>query len=239
MLRTLPTFSPHHHRARPSPTRPLRQRRNASAYSTPSDSRCHATTPPIQYRREEIEEWRERGRDDLFLFGTVLRRWRYSSRGDGEGERERERKRERERERRGRGRGLQTHSALQLKPPQNSPTSPEQTPKGPQRTAIATFPPLVPCPVVAVRSAGLFRPAVAARFKKLKILTKPGPGRKFEGLHHFMGEGLLKYLSFKMKVYPRNCLSYIISIFQYENAYCEFLPLKHNLIIISLQGFGL
>jgi hypothetical protein len=28
----------------------------------------------------------------------------------------------------------------------------------------------------------------------------------------------------KMKVYPRNCLSYIISIFQYENAYCESLP---------------
>jgi hypothetical protein len=34
-----------------------------------------------------------------------------------------------------------------------------------------------------------------------------------------MGEGLLKYLSFKMKVYPRNCLSYIISIFQYKNVY--------------------
>jgi hypothetical protein len=43
--------------------------------------------------------------------------------------------------------------------------------------------------------------------------------RKFEGLLHIMGEGLLKYLSFKMKVYPRNCLSYIISIFQYKNVY--------------------
>jgi hypothetical protein len=47
---------------------------------------------------------------------------------------------------------------------------------------------------------------------------------KFEGLHHFMGEGLLKYLSFKMKVYSRNCLLYIISVFQYENPYYEFWP---------------
>jgi hypothetical protein len=59
---------------------------------------------------------------------------------------------------------------------------------------------------------------------ELLTLVSENPVRKFEGLLHFMGEGLLKYVSFKMKVYPRNCLSYIISIFQYENAYCEFLP---------------
>jgi hypothetical protein len=44
-------------------------------------------------------------------------------------------------------------------------------------------------------------------------LMRAAAMRKFEGLPHFMGEGLLKYLSFKMKVYPRSCLSYIISIF--------------------------
>jgi hypothetical protein len=42
-------------------------------------------------------------------------------------------------------------------------------------------------------------------------------------------------LSFKVKVYPRNCLSYIISIFQYENAYCEFLlnPKRTKVIFIK------
>jgi hypothetical protein len=77
------------------------------------------------------------------------------------------------------------------------------------------------CHVVRALLVRCFQKFRRVRIKGLEMIS---PGRKFEGLHHFMGEGLLKFLSFKMKVYPRNYLSYIISIFQHENAYCEFLP---------------